>query len=96
MIEGYPLMDSKGQRKIYNVVLFLKNTKVKKKKKSACVIYRVKQEEEEFILNRIRFSGMKIQNYLAQSSMYNHIFVIGNKTFDNFRNEMNVSDESLL
>lgn len=89
-------MDSKGQRKIYNVILFLKNTKVKKKNKSACVIYRVKPEEEEFILNRIRFSGIKIQNYLAQSSMYNRIFVIDNKTFDTFRNEMNVSDKSLL
>lgn len=39
---------------------------------------------------------MKIQNYLVQSSMYNRIFVIGNKTFDTFRNEMNVGDESLL
>lgn len=43
MIEEYPMMDSKGQRKIYNVILFLKNTKAKKKnkksrKKSACII----------------------------------------------------------
>lgn len=40
---------------------------------------------------------MKIQDYVAQSSMYNQISVVGNvKTFDAIRNEMKIIDEHLL
>lgn len=80
----------------------LRNTKLKKKdeknrKKSACVNFRVTPEEKEIIFNRIRLSGLKIQDYVAQSCMYNQISVVGNiKTFDAIRNDMRVIDEHLL
>ena len=54
-------------------------------------------EEKEIIFNRIRLSGMKIQDYVAQSCMYNQISVVGNvKTFDAIRDEIKAIDEHLL
>lgn len=54
-------------------------------------------EEKEIIFNRIRLSGMKIQDYVAHSCMYNQISVVGNiKTYDAIRNDMTVIDEHLL
>lgn len=96
------MSDSKEHGKIYRRDTLLKNTKPKKKdeknrKKSACVNFRVTPEEKEIIFNRIRLSGMKIQDYVAQSCMYNQISVVGNiKTFDAIRNDMRVIDEHLL
>eukprot|EP00389_Voromonas_pontica_P004215 GDKH01006269.1.p3 GENE.GDKH01006269.1~~GDKH01006269.1.p3 ORF type:complete len:129 (-),score=6.30 GDKH01006269.1:121-507(-) len=94
--------DNKEQGKIYRRDTLIKNTKPKKKneknrKKSACVNFRVTPEEKEIIFNRIRLSGLKIQDYVAQSCMYNQISVVGNiKTFDAIRNDMRVIDEHLL
>lgn len=69
----------------------------KNRKKSACVNFRVTPEEKEIIFNRIRLSGMKIQDYVAQSCMYNQISVVGNvKTFDAIRDEIKAIDEHLL
>ena len=96
------MSDSKEHGKIYRRDTLLKNTKPKKKdeknrKKSACVNFRVTPEEKEIIFNRIRLSGQKIQDYVAQSCMYNQISVVGNiKTFDAIRNDMRVIDEHLL
>lgn len=96
------MSDSKEYGKIYRRDTLLKNTKPKKKdeknrKKSACVNFRVMPEEKEIIFNRIRLSGMKIQDYVAQSCMYNQISVVGNvKTFDAIRDEINAIDEHLL
>lgn len=96
------MSDSKEHRKIYRQDTLLKNTKPKKKdeknrKKSACVNFRVTLEEKEIIFNRIRLSGLKIQDYVAQSCMYNQISVVGNiKTFDAIRNEMKTIDEHLM
>ena len=96
------MSDSKEQGKIYRRDTLLKNTKLQKKgaknrKKSACVNFRVTPEEKEIIFNRIRLSGMKIQEYVAQSCMYNQISVVGNiKTFDAIRNEMKTIDEHLM
>lgn len=96
------MSDNKEQGKIYRRDTLLKNTKPKKKdaknrKKSACVNFRVTPEEKEIIFNRIRLSGLKIQDYVAQSCMYNQISVVGNiKTFDAIRNDMRVIDEHLL
>ena len=93
---------SKEPGKICRRDTLLKNTKPKKKdaknrKKSACVNFRVTPEEKEIIFNRIRLSGLKIQDYVAQSCMYNQISVVGNiKTFDAIRNDMRVIDEHLL
>ncbi len=55
-------------------------------------------EEKEIIFDRIRLSGLMIQDYVAQSCMYNQISVVGNiKTFDAIRNEMNTTiDEHLM
>lgn len=94
--------DNKEQGKIYRRNTLIKNTKPKKKneknrKKSACVNFRVTSEEKKIIFNRIRPSGMKIQDYVAQSCMYNQISVVGNvKTFDAIRNEMKAIDEHLM
>ncbi|WP_270781938.1 plasmid mobilization protein [Ligilactobacillus ruminis] len=96
------MSDSKEYGKIYRRDTLLKNTKPKKKdeknrKKSACVNFRVMPEEKEIIFNRIRLSGMKIQDYVAQSCMYNQISVVGNvKTFDAIRDEIKAIDEHLL
>jgi len=96
------MSDSKEHGKIYRRDTLLKNTKPKKKdeknrKKSACVNFRVTPEEKEIIFNRIRLSGLMIQDYVAQSCMYNQISVVGNiKTFDAIRNDMRVIDEHLL
>ncbi len=96
------MSDNKEQGKIYRRDTLLRNTKLKKKdekkrKKSACVNFRVTPEEKEIIFNRIRLSGMKIQDYVAQSCMYNQIYVVGNvKTFDAIRNEMWAIDEHLM
>ena len=96
------MSDKKEHGKIYRRDTLLKNTKPKKKnekkrKKSACVNFRVTPEEKEIIFNRIRLSGMKIQEYVAQSCMYNQISVVGNiKTFDAIRNDMRMIDEHLL
>lgn len=96
------MSDKKEQGKIYRRDTLLKNTKPKKKneknrKKSACVNFRVTPEEKEIIFNRIRLSGLKIQDYVAQSCMYNQISVVGNiKTFDAIRKDMRVIDEHLL
>lgn len=96
------MSDSKEYGKIYRRDTLLKNTKPKKKdeknrKKSACVNFRVMPEEKEIIFNRIRLSGMKIQDYVAQSCMYNQISVVGNvKTFDAIRDESKAIDEHLL
>ena len=96
------MSDSKEYGKIYRRDTLLKNTKPKKKdeknrKKSACVNFRVMPEEKEIIFNRIRLSGMKIQDYVAQSCMYNQISVVGNvKTFDAIRDEVKAIDEHLL
>lgn len=96
------MSDSKEHGKIYRRDTLLKNTKPKRKdekkrKKSACVNFRVTQEEKEIIFNRIRLSGLKIQDYMAQSCMYNQISVVGNvKTFDAIRDEIKVIDEHLL
>ena len=92
----------KNMGKYTGMILCLKNTKPKKKdeknrKKSACVNFRVTPEEKEIIFNRIRLSGLKIQDYVAQSYMYNQISVVGNiKTFDAIRYDMRVIDEHLL
>ena len=77
------MSDSKEHGKIYRRDTLLKDTKPKKKnaknrKKSACVNFRVTPEEKEIIFNRIRLSGLKIQDYVAQSCMYNQISVVGN------------------
>ena len=54
-------------------------------------------EEKEIIFDRRRLSGLKIQDYVAQSCMYNQISVVGNiKTFDAIRNEMKTIDEHLM
>ena len=54
-------------------------------------------EEKEIIFNRIRLSGLMIQDYVVQSCMYNQISVVGNiKTFDAIRNEMKTIDERLM
>ena len=96
------MSDNKEQGKIYRRDTMLRNTKLKKKdaknrKKSACVNFRVTLEEKEIIFNRIRLSGLKIQDYVAQSCMYNQISVVWNiKTFDAIRNDMRVIDEHLL
>ena len=96
------MSDSKEYGKIYRRDTLLKNTKPKKKdeknrKKSACVNFRVMPEEKEIIFNRIMLSGMKIQDYVAQSCMYNQISVVGNvKTFDAIRDEIKAIDEHLL
>lgn len=96
------MSDSKEHRKIYRQDTLLKNTKSKKKdeknrKKSACVNFRVTLEEKEIIFNRIRLSGLKIPDYVAQSCMYNQISVVGNiETFDAIRNEMKTIDEHLM
>lgn len=93
---------SKEHGKIYRRDTLLKNTKPKKKdeknrKKSACVNFRVTPEEKEIIFNRIRLSGLMIQDYVVQSCMYNQISVVGNiKTFDAIRNEMKTIDEHLM
>ena len=96
------MSDSKEHGKIYRRDTLLKNTKPKKKdeknrKKSACVNFRVTPEEKEIIFNRIRLSGLKIQDYVAQSCMYNQISVVGNiKTFDAIRNEMKIIDKHMM
>ncbi len=96
------MSDSKEHGKIYRRDTLLKNTKPKRKdekkrKKSACVNFRVTPEEKEIIFNRIRLSGLRIQDYVAQSCMYNQISVVGNvKTFDAIRDEIKVIDEHLL
>jgi len=96
------MCDNKEHGKIYRRDTLLKNTKPKKKgakkrKESACVNFRVTPEEKEIIFNRIRLPGLKIQDYVAQSCMYNQISVVGNiKTFDAIRNDMRVIDEHLL
>ncbi len=96
------MSDKKEYGKIYRRDTLLKNTKPKKKneknrKKSACVNFRVTPEEKEIIFNRIRLSGLNIQDYVAQSCMYNQISVVGNiKTFDAIKNEMKLIDEHLL
>ena len=52
---------------------------------------------EKNIFNRIRVTGMKIQDYVAQRCMYNQISVVGNiKTFDAIRNEMKTIDKHLM
>lgn len=96
------MSDKKEHGKIYRRDTLLKNTKPKKKneknrKKSACVNFRVTPEEKEIIFNRIRLSGMKIQDYVSQSCMYNQIYVVGNvKTFDAIRKEMRAIAEHLM
>lgn len=96
------MSDKKEHGKIYRRDTLLKNTKPKKKneknrKKSACVNFRVTLEEKEIIFNRIRLSGLIIQDYVAQSCMCNQISVVGNiKTFDAIRNEMKTIDEHLM
>lgn len=96
------MSDNREHGKIYRRDTLLKNTKPKKKneknrKKSARVNFRVTPEEKEIIFNRIRLSGMKIQDYVAQSCMFNRISVVGNvKTFDAIRNEMRAIDEHLM
>ena len=96
------MSDNKEQGKIYRRDTLLKNTKPKKKgaknrKKSVCVNFRVTPEEKKIIFNRIRLSGLKIQDYVAQSCMYNQISVVWNiKTFDAIRNEMKTIDEHLM
>lgn len=96
------MSDSKEHRKIYRRDTLFKDTKPKKKnakkrKKSACVNFRVTPKEKEIIFNRIRLSGLTIQDYVAQSCMYNQISVVGNvKTFDAIRNEMRAIDEHLM
>lgn len=96
------MSDNKERGKIYRRDTLIKNIKPKKKdaknrKKSACVNFRVTPKEKEIIFNRIRLSGMKIQDYVAQSCMYNQISVVGNiKTFDAIRNEMKTIDEHLM
>ena len=80
----------------------LKNTKTKKKntknrKKSVCVNFRVTPEDKEIMFDRIRLSCLKIQDYVAQSYMFNLVSVVGNvKTFDAIRNEMKVINGRLL
>ena len=60
-------------------------------------VTRMTPEEKEIIFNRIRLSGLMIQDYVAQSCMYNQISVVGNiKTFDAIRNEMKTIDEHLM
>ena len=96
------MSDSKEHGKIYRRDTLHKNTKPKKKdeknrKKSACVNFRVTPEEKEIIFNRIRLSGLMIQDYVAQSCMYNQISVVGNiKTFDAIRNEMKIIDKHMM
>lgn len=74
-----------------------KSEKDKNRKKSKYVNFRVTPEEHDIIFNRIRLSGLKIQDYVAQCCMYNRVIVTGNvRTFDAIREEMKAIDEHLL
>lgn len=74
-----------------------KNEKDKNRKKSKYVNFRVTPEEHDIIFNRIRLSGLKIQDYVAQCCMYNRVIVTGNvRTFDAIREEMKAIDKHLL
>jgi len=74
-----------------------KSEKDKNRKKSKYVNFRVTPEEHDIIFNRIRLSGLKIQDYVAQCCMNNKVIVTGNiRTFDAIREEMKTIDKHLL
>ena len=74
-----------------------KSEKDKNRKKSKYVNFRVTPEEHDIIFNRIRLSGLKIQDYVAQCCMNNKVIVTGNiRTFDAIRKEMKTIDEHLI
>lgn len=72
-------------------------SKVKKRKRSIIVNFRMSPEEKALLDNRIELSGMQRQEYFIQSCLHQQIVTYGNvKSFDAIRKKMQMIDQHIL